>query len=120
VEAAQRLDETAAIATRVHADRLLLDTRISQSIVARRLNRPAEAKARATEAVAAARAAKSRSPLTRALVALGAAEINLREFDAARVHLEEAVRTSRDIGETPVVANATATLARLEVASRPE
>lgn len=115
-EAAQRLEQAAALATRVHAQRLLIATQISQSEVSRRLGHLANARDQANSAIAAARETQSRSPLALALIALGAAETERQERAPARAHLEEAERIGHEIGEPPVFAEAAASLTRLDLA----
>jgi len=112
-EAKLRYDEALAIATRINAQRLLPEVLVNRSESLRALHQMAAAKADATAALTAFRAAQNRSGIARALTALGAAESAEKDYVQARLHLDEAERVAREINEPLAIVDAVNALSAL-------
>jgi DNA-binding winged helix-turn-helix (wHTH) protein/TolB-like protein len=110
------LDESLRIATKLNHQRLVPEILVMRANVNGQLNQLAAAKADAETALVALRASNNHAGLARALTALGDVETQQRDYTTARVHLEEAERLGRTIGEPPVFAAAASALAKLEIA----
>jgi len=113
--AARRIDEALRMAKAINNQRLVPDILIERSTILCRLGKLSLAKEDAETALAAVASAQGRARNARALIALGKAEKEQRDYTASRKHLEDAERIGRDVGEPPVFTDAANTLAGLDL-----
>jgi DNA-binding winged helix-turn-helix (wHTH) protein/tetratricopeptide (TPR) repeat protein/TolB-like protein len=121
--ARNRLDEAAAqlaaalkLTQEINYLRLSTEILIIQSALARQQRHAQRASADAETALAAARAADTKSAIARALNALGGALALQGDYENARRRFAESVSLARDIGERPVYVNAVNNAAGLDLA----